>query len=491
MIRPCAIAGGSKSIQNRPIMEIGAFGMPILPADTLDTDAHIPALIIGAGACGQVAALTLHDAGQPVLLVERDPVPQGSTALSSGMIPACGTRLQEEQGVIDPVEQMRGDLIAKAKGESDPAIVQRVCEVSGATIDWLIGEKGIPLELVNSFTYPGHSVHRMHAPPSRTGAELMGALTNRCAQDGIDILTDAIVTDLFATAAGAIAGVRIARPDGGGEDIGCDALILACNGFGGNLDLVRQYIPEIADAVYCGHVGNQGDAIRWGEALGAATADLGSFQGHGSVAHQHNILISWALMMEGGFQVNRDGRRFSNEHGGYSEQGKIVASQPGALAWDIYDARCHELGLEFEDYRDAVEAGAVVQADTIEELATGLGLPVDALAETVTGVAGLAEGLGQDPFGRDFTKSPALAAPFFGIKVCGALFHTQGGLEIDTSARVLREDGSRLPNLFAGGGAARGLSGKADYGYLSGNGLLAAVMLGRIAGQSAAKLLTP
>ena len=68
----------------------------------------------------------------------------------------------------------------------------------------------------------------------------------------------------------------------------------------------------------------------------------------------------------------------------------------------------------------------------------------------------------------------------------GALFHTQGGLEIDTDARVKRPDGSTLPNLFAGGGAARGLSGKSDYGYLSGNGLLAAVMLGRIAGQTAA-----
>ena len=434
--------------------------------------------------------MTLNDTGCQVLVVERDAVPQGSTALSSGMIPACGTRLQAEKGVADPVAQMRDDLIAKAKGEADRVIVERVCEVSGPTIDWLTGEKAINLELVDSFTYPGHAVHRMHAPPSRTGAELMGALTNRATEDGIDILTDAIVTDLFATADGAIAGIRLTRPDGGQEDIGCQALILACNGFGGNQEMVRQLIPEIADAVYCGHVGNQGDAIRWGEALGAATADLGSFQGHGSVAHQHNILISWALMMEGGFQVNATGRRFSNEHGGYSEQGKIVAAQPGAVAWDIYDARLHELGKEFEDYRDAVEAGAVVQGDTVAGLAEMLGLPPRALEETIAVVAAFAEGAAKDPHGRDFTTAPVLAPPYFGIKVCGALFHTQGGLVIDTDARVLRPDGTALSNLFAGGGAARGLSGKSDYGYLSGNGLLAAVMLGRIAGQSVARLLS-
>jgi fumarate reductase flavoprotein subunit len=82
-----------------------------------------------------------------------------------------------------------------------------------------------------------------------------------------------------------------------------------------------------------------------------------------------------------------------------------------------------------------------------------------------------------------------LAPPFRAVRVTGALFHTQGGLVIDTAARVLRPDGRPLPNLFAGGGAARGLSGPSRWGYLSGNGLLSATVLGRIAGQSAAALV--
>ncbi len=64
----------------------------------------------------------------------------------------------------------------------------------------------------------------------------------------------------------------------------------------------------------------------------------------------------------------------------------------------------------------------------------------------------------------------------------GALFHTQGGLVTDAGARVLDPAGRRFPNLFAAGGAACGVSGSADRGYLSGNGLLAAVVLGRAAG---------
>ena len=100
----------------------------------------------------------------------------------------------------------------------------------------------------------------------------------------------------------------------------------------------------------------------------------------------------------------------------------------------------------------------------------------------------LAAGQGADRFGRDFTAKPALVGPFYAVKVTGALFHTQGGLAIDTAASVLRDDGTRLPNLFAGGGAACGLSGRGRDGYLSGNGLLTAVVLGAQAGRSAAAL---
>jgi fumarate reductase flavoprotein subunit len=71
------------------------------------------------------------------------------------------------------------------------------------------------------------------------------------------------------------------------------------------------------------------------------------------------------------------------------------------------------------------------------------------------------------------------------VRVTGALFHTQGGLAVDGQARVLRPDGRALPNLYAAGGAACGVSGSRASGYLSGNGLLTAVALGRLAGLAA------
>ena len=155
--------------------------------------------------------------------------------------------------------------------------------------------------------------------------------------------------------------------------------------------------------------------------------------------------------------------------------------------WDIFDARIHALALEFEDYRQAQAAGAVKKAADEAALAGALGLPEAALGETLAAARSSA----RDPFGREFGDKPALAPPYYAIKVGAALFHTQGGLAIDISARVLRKGAAAaLPNLFAGGGAACGVSGPEVWGYSSGNGLLTAVMLGRVAGESAAALLS-
>jgi fumarate reductase flavoprotein subunit len=89
--------------------------------------------------------------------------------------------------------------------------------------------------------------------------------------------------------------------------------------------------------------------------------------------------------------------------------------------------------------------------------------------------------------GRVFKR--ALQAPYYAVKVTGALFHTQGGLAVDSHCRVLHDDGSPFSNLLAAGGAAGGVSGNAVWGYLSGNGLLSALAGGFIAAQTASQLL--
>jgi len=428
----------------------------------------VPVVVVGAGACGLVAALAAREAG--VLVLERDASPSGSTALSSGFVPAAGTRFQRAAGVQDSPEKFAFDLNRKNSKGSNQTIVDALCRASGPAIEWLADEHGVPFELVQGFLYPGHSVLRMHSVPEKTGAALMAALLR--AAGGIDLMCSATVTEVTPRS------VLVERPDGTSEKIEYGSLILACSGFGGNKAMVKQHLPEIANALYFGHTGNQGDAIRWGSARGAAVRHMGAYQGHGSVATPHGILITWALMTEGGIQVNARGERFANEHVGYSEACLPVLRQPGGVAWCVYDERLHKLGMTFPDYREANAAGAIKGSFALDELENTLKL-----------VESYSAGKAKDPFGRDFTTKPKLQPPFYAVKVTGALFHTQGGLAIDEHARVLDKDGRHLPNLYAGGGAACGVSGDHVWGYLSGNGLLSAVTLGRIAGRNAVRHL--
>ena len=413
-------------------------------------------MIVGAGACGLVAALTLKDAGVDCVVLERDALPSGSTALSSGFIPACGTRWQKALGVKDSAAQYSAEIRNKNRDGANFAIVDAAVNEIGATLEWLADAHGIPFQVLEGFLYPGHGVARMHAVPEKTGAGLMGRLLSAAQKAQVDLLMNALVVDVQFNK------VTIKRPDNSREDIACDAVLLACNGFGGNREMVRRYIPEIADAEYAGHAGNQGDAVRWGLALGAQLADMGAYQGHGAWAVPHGKLLTWALMTEGGIQLNALGKRFADEAQGYSEASQSVLAQPGRSAWSLYDERLHRLGLTFPDYVELHAAGAVRMAVNVEALAGNTGLPVKALRQ----------------------EMQKFKPPYYAVKVTGALFHTQGGLEIDASAQVLDTQGRPLPNLYAAGGAARGLSGAHVWGYLSGNGLLSAVALGRIAGRS-------
>lgn len=428
---------------------------------------HTPVAIVGAGACGLTAALALHRQGVECVVLERDTVPAGSTALSSGFVPAPATRVQKAAKVQDSPELFAQDIQHKAHGQAAPALVKAYSEAIGPAMDALETHHHIPWQLLDQFLYPGHSVHRMHAVPEKTGEGLMTRL--RAAADAacVVVLTQAHVTALHADSAGTVQGLSYSQPDGSISQLSCDAVVLACNGFGGNADMVKQHLPAMKDAQYAGHVGNDGSAVAWGLQLGAALADMGAYQGHGSWAIPQGSLISWALMMEGGVQINTLGERFHDETQGYSEAAVQVLNQPDGLAWNVFDNQLLRFAQDFPDFVAAQAAGAVKSAADVVSLAAIIGCSVESLEKTMSSVN---SSTGADAWGRTF-KRPLLG-PFHAIKVTGALFHTQGGLNINAYCQVLKPNGETLPNLYAAGGAARGVSGAEVWGYLSGNGLL-------------------
>jgi fumarate reductase flavoprotein subunit len=196
--------------------------------------------------------------------------------------------------------------------------------------------------------------------------------------------------------------------------------------------------------------------------------------------------LPWSLMTEGAVQVNRDGERFVNEHEGYSESALFVLAQPGATAFMIYDERVHEIGLTMPNYATAVTSGVIKRESLLRDLSEQLGVKREGLEATIALVNALAFDDDADEFGRQFRATQMLLGPYYGVPVTGALLGTEGGLATDAMGRVLRKNGSPFPNLLAAGGAARGVSGDAGGGYLEGNGLLAAIVGGYIAGSTAA-----
>lgn len=453
-----------------------------------DFEFSMPVVVVGGGGCGLAAALAAADTGADVLVIERDAKLWGTTSMSTGLIPAAGTPEQRDAGIADDPATFAADIVKKAAGETDRDIALRLAEDSADTVEWLRDDHDVRLSLLTDFLYPGHSAMRMYGMPNRSGAELMAAMEQAATAKDIGILTDAKVTELYRDG-DRITGVAYERPDSSREEVGCDALILACCGFAGNPEMVREFMPELEHAVFHGHPGNKGDAMRWAESLDIALADMHSYQGHGGLAVGHAIPILWPLIMEGGYQVNRRGERFADESAGYSEHAVKVLDQPDHVAWAIFDQQRYDLMMKFEDFQQAISAGAVKSASTLADLAQACGVDAAALEECDAEVNAIREGKRTDEFGRDFGDKAPLTAPFYAANVTGALFHTQGGIVVDGDARAMKQDGTPMPNLYAGGGAARGVSGPGCGGYMAGNGLLTATTFGKLAGRHAGKAI--
>lgn len=435
---------------------------------------HVPVAIVGGGACGLMAAIALRDAGIDAVVLERDASPSGSSALSSGFIPAPGTAVQKALGIADSVALFSKDILDKTQGTAAAHLVQAYASAVGPALDQLQQVHGIVFEVLDGFLYPGHSVRRMHAVREKTGLALMTSLESAAAASGATIVTEALVRELWMDSAGEVTGVGYVRPDGSMEHLACDHIVLSCNGFGGNSAMVAELLPDMRNATFAGHAGNDGSAIAWGRELGARLADLGGYQGHGSWAVPQGALVSWAVIMDGGVQINACGERFHDESHGYSEASVQVLAQPGGVAWNVFDQHTLDLARGFPDFCDAERAGALKPCPDLASLASLIGCNAVILENTLKGVSPSTK----DSHGRVFSRE--LKAPYFAIKVTGALFHTQGGLDIDAECHVLREDGSAFNTLLAAGGAARGVSGNAVWGYLSGNGLLSAIAGGAI-----------
>ena len=451
-------------------------------------EVELPLLIVGAGAAGLCAALAATEAGIEVFVDRARRRAGRLDGAVGGLVPPRQRGSSAPRGSSTARNSLPPNIQRKAKGEADAAVVDAVAHGAGVLVEWLMDRYGLPFDLVDNFNYPGHAVMRMHGLPTRTGSELIDRLRQPRRPAISPSCRSALPMCCWPTPTAVSAAWRFCAVTAGASASAAKLSSLPATALAAIQDLVRRFIPEMGGALYFGSSGKSRRRRDVGRTLGAELAHLGAYQGHGSVATPHNILITWAVIMQGGIQVNRDGSRFCDETQGYSEQAAEVLRQPGAIAWSVFDARIAAVARQFEDFQNAERAGAILTGRSVEELAGLMRVPAATFASEWADVESFKAKRGTDRYGRQFAPEQLCVAPFHAVKVTGALFHTQGGLAVDGVGRVRRQDGTLLPNLFAAGGAAAGVSGTRAAGYLSGNGLLTATVLGRLAGLAAAGL---
>jgi 3-oxosteroid 1-dehydrogenase len=321
------------------------------------------------------------------------------------------------------------------------------------------------------------------------GQMLIAALRASLLERKVPLWLESPLKELITDDSGAVIGAVVTKQ---GTDVRIRArggVLLACGGFERNLEMRLQYQPQPTSNQWTmGAPGSTGDGIRAGLELGAAV-DLMEDAWWGPGFLLPNGAGSFALnerQSAGSIIVNGAGRRYTNESAPYVNVTHAMyageaSGTPHVPSWFVVDDTFHKrykLGpflprqpIDAEWFR----SGVAVKADTIRELAEKMGVPADELAATVERFnSSAASGVDVDfhrgesaydvyyadpKVGPNPCLGPIQKGPFYAFKMVPSDLGTKGGLRTDARARVLREDASVIPNLYAAGNNSASVMG--------------------------------
>jgi len=488
--------------------------------------------VIGCGYAGAVAALSAHDAGARVTLIEKMREPGGISVCSAGGVRVAEDAdeafeyLQATNGATAPDAVLR----RLAKGMTEVEVFVRVLgRETGAVISRRKHAGNYPFAGHRTFGFvyvddiPGVDPASAypHVRGSKPGALLFHLLQDNLARRGIAVRTETPAHRLYADAAGVVQGVQI---ESGGRYCSVRArrgLVLACGGFEANAEMQAQFWqekPVLSAAVR----GNTGDGIRMAQELGADVWHMWHY--HGSYGFKHpdpaypygirtkrlpdwlpgegprgDVVMTWIV-------VDREGRRFMNEYPPYLQD-------TGARPLEPYDADRQRYGripcwlitdeagrkrypLGRPTYNDPevhfdwsasnaaeIELGMVRRAEGLPELARLIDATESVLRETVTRWNQACARHSDPEFGRPpSSMMPISEPPFYAAQLWPVVSNTQGGPRHDERQRVIDAFGAPIPRLYAAGE----LGSVFGHLYMSGGNLAECFIGGQIAGREAA-----
>lgn len=457
---------------------------------------HTDVLIIGSGFAGLSAAIEAAEAGASVLVLEKMRAPGGNSIISDGGIAAPGTTYQLDAGIEDSPELMYADMLTAGEGLNFPELVKVITERAREAFLWTRDDLGVKyLNRVDIFG--GHSVARCYTPEGISGAALIKALLARLKQLSVPICLGAYVETLLQDESGRVIGVQYLdgyqygqpMPHSKKVILARKAVIVAAGGFGSDVWFRKAQDPRLDDHLMSTNKPSAtAEILKTCMGIGANPVQLSRIQ-----------LGAWASPDETGFGAGplfgdyvvfpygilvdpATGGRFTSELSDRRVLAEALLRQKHPVI-GIADAAA--VKREGWDLSKAIAKGVVKTFGSWEKLAEQYQIDPAALQKSVARFNEMVRrGLDED-YHKPILKeaSPMEQPPYYAMRLWPKVHHTMGGIQIDTSARVIHRDQYPIPGLFAAGEVTGGIHGACRLGSCA---ITECLVMGRIAGKRAA-----
>ena len=457
-----------------------------LPKAQLKDSYSTEVVIVGGSGAGLAAAASVIEAGGTAIIVEKLGYLGGSTVVSGGGYNAVDPERQNRQNIEDSIDRHFQDTMRGGHNKNNPELVKKLVEEAPTTMHWL-ESKGLgfwpKVRVIVGGLYPrGHS-----AEGGGYGYVKVLEKFIKAYPDKVKVFTDTQAVKLIKNEAGKVIGV-VGKQDGKTVNfMARKGVIIATGCYGSNEEMRKAFAPYSlhADAkIYFPTKSNTGDAHIMAMQAGGV---MQKNDNHAATVHLEAGAGSYGFL-----HVNANGERFMNEDVNTQSKSCSKELQPHGIAWTVYDSNWTQdvkkqvdgnlagglfygqmwqpwgngWNVEIEKASQAqhIKDGKVVVADTLDELAQKMGVPVEALKATVTRYNELAAKGHDDDFGkRPELLTPIQKGPFYAGRLVSTLLAMSGGLHTDPSLHVLDKNDKPIEGLYVCGAAAGDYFGSGDY----------------------------
>ena len=469
---------------------------PEIPEDKIVETIDTEVLVCGAGTSGLFAACSAAEEGAKVVCIEK-------AAIGGGVrdnLGSLNSRLQKEAGCEIDENEICNDLMRYADGYCNPRLYHIWAQNSGEAIDWYqdrLEEAGFQLffEAAND-AKPSIYKHWAtgHIPSWPADAEFAGlkdvtngkiVLGDYAKKVGVDFrFTTPLVKLVHEN--GKVTGAIAKGSDGYIKINASKGTVVCTGGYARNEDMLKALQPQTLNkySLSIAIDGTTGDGIKSCMWAGARMDEVHTAMVFDRVAVKPDEFggaqTTGSLFWMGSnpwLKVNLNGERFANESGPYDYILNAGLTQPHHTIVDIWDSDYAKYLEQFDIHGCArvypfengaptnitlegsqgineglLEQGYIVKADTIEELAKGLGIPAENLKKTVDRQNENFDNQVDPDFGKEpFRLSAIRTAPFYGVRTSGYMLCTLDGITINENFQAVDDEGKAIEGLYVMG----------------------------------------